>query len=147
MQLLIYMRQQMQGLIGIVCIIFLQENAKIRLWIWHKIYRKTSLLCKSFSGFETGQVIRCNYNGSNKKVLKKLKSSWRMSNFRFVNAHKVRYASARIITGSTRVQIKLQNFKMYFPESGSSASCSFSPFFSAKWGLTANYVRRYVCLC
>ena len=37
------------------------------------------------------QVIRCNYNGSNKKVLKKLKSSWRMSNFRFVNAHKVRY--------------------------------------------------------
>lgn len=37
------------------------------------------------------QVIRCNYNGSNKKVLKKLKSSWRMSGFRFVNAHKVRY--------------------------------------------------------
>lgn len=37
------------------------------------------------------QVICCNYNGSYKKVLKKLKSSWRMSGFRFLNAHKVCY--------------------------------------------------------
>ena len=37
------------------------------------------------------QVIRCSYNGSNKKVLKKLKNSWKMFSFRFLSAHKVQY--------------------------------------------------------
>ena len=37
------------------------------------------------------RVIRCSYNGANKKVLKKLKNSWEMCGFRFLSAHKVQY--------------------------------------------------------
>ena len=46
---------------------------------------------KSSKNMRQAQVIRCNYNGSGKRVLKRLKSSWRMSGFRFIDRHKVRY--------------------------------------------------------
>lgn len=46
---------------------------------------------KTSKDMKQAQVIRCSYNGSNKKVLKKLKNSWKMSSFRFLSAHKVQY--------------------------------------------------------
>ena len=46
---------------------------------------------KSPKNMKQAQIIRCNYNGSGKRVLKRLKSSWNMHGFRFINAHKVQY--------------------------------------------------------
>ena len=46
---------------------------------------------KSSKNMKQAQIIRCNYNGSGKRVLKRLKSSWNMHGFRFINAHKVQY--------------------------------------------------------
>ena len=46
---------------------------------------------KSSWDMKQAQIIRCNYNGSGKRVLKRMKSSWNMHGFRFINAHKVQY--------------------------------------------------------
>ena len=57
------------------------------------------------------QVIRCNYNGSNRKILKRLKNSWQMTSFRFVNAHKIQY---HISTYDNNWQYKSANMTAQF---------------------------------
>lgn len=56
-----------------------------------KFMGKRVYYVKSTRNMKHAQVMRCNYNGSKMKVLKKLKSSWNMSGFRFIGKHKVRY--------------------------------------------------------
>ena len=56
-----------------------------------RYFGKNIYYVRSYKNMKRAQVIRCSYNGSKRKVLKTLKSSWDMIGFRFVNKHKVWY--------------------------------------------------------
>ena len=56
-----------------------------------RYFGKNIYYVRSYKNMKRAQVIRYSYNGSKRKVLKTLKSSWDMIGFRFVNKHKVWY--------------------------------------------------------
>ena len=60
-----------------------------------RYFGKNIYYVKSSKNMKRAQVIRCSYSGSNRKVLKTLKSTGDMFGFRFINKHKMCYSISR----------------------------------------------------